>query len=173
LLHVLALAGVLSISFSAVFVRLASVSPVTAGFYRALIAVPILVALRAWVRKRDTRSPAERALAFASGLFLGLDLALWHESIALIGVGLATVLPNVQVVCVALADYELPSIIGAEPERPAAVYAQTVAAAIVRERKIVLAQLARLGLVTIDATPADLSVLTMNKYLQLKREGRL
>jgi drug/metabolite transporter (DMT)-like permease len=101
-LHLVALAGVLSISFSAVFVRLAAVSPVTAGFYRVAFAVPVLAAVWAPLRRRDSRPLNARALAFASGLFLAVDLALWHESIALIGVGLATVLPNVQVIFVAL-----------------------------------------------------------------------
>ena len=103
MLHLLALLGVVGISFSAVFVRLAAVSPVTSAFYRAAYAVPVLVALRAVAHRPDERSTRARALACASGLFLALDLGLWHESIALVGVGLATVVPNVQVVVVALA----------------------------------------------------------------------
>lgn len=77
------------------------------------------------------------------------------------------------VVCVALADYELPSIIDAVPNNVSDLYTQTVAAGIIRERKSALAQLANLGVVTIDATPADLTVAAVNKYLQLKREARL
>ena len=42
MIHLLALVGVLSISFSAVFIRLALVSPVTATFYRGAYAVPVL-----------------------------------------------------------------------------------------------------------------------------------
>jgi hypothetical protein len=50
-------------------------------------------------RKRARgRAPA----AFAAGLFLAVDRALWHESIALVGAGLGTVLPNVQIVFVAI-----------------------------------------------------------------------
>ena len=41
--HLLALLGILSISFSAIFVRLAAVSPVTATFYRGAYAVPVLL----------------------------------------------------------------------------------------------------------------------------------
>src|SRR5689334_5189820 len=98
MLHLYALLGVLSISFSAILVRLADVSPVTAAFFRAVYAIPVLVALRAWNRAADRRSPHERALALASGVVLALDLALWHESIALLGAGLGTVIANVQVV---------------------------------------------------------------------------
>jgi drug/metabolite transporter (DMT)-like permease len=39
------------------------------------------------------------------GLFLAADLSLWHESIALVGAGLGTVIPNVQIVFVALAAW--------------------------------------------------------------------
>ena len=107
MIHVLALLGVLSISFSAVLVRLASVSPVTATFYRAAYAVPVLAAAWAVRHAHDRRSRAERWLAIASGLILALDLNVWHESIALIGAGLGTVIANVQVVFVALAAWIL------------------------------------------------------------------
>lgn len=92
----------LSISFSAVFVRLANVSPVTATFYRAAYALPVLAALWAASRADDRRTGRERWLAASSGLFLALDLDLWHQSIALIGAGLGTVIPNSQVIFVAL-----------------------------------------------------------------------
>src|SRR4051812_24649593 len=102
MMHLLALLGVLSISFSAVFIRLALVSPVTATFYRAAYAIPVLAVLWISVRRSDRRTSRERWLAAASGLFLAGDLDLWHESIALIGAGLGTVIPNMQIVFVAL-----------------------------------------------------------------------
>lgn len=107
MLHLLALAGVLGISFSAVFVRLAAVSPVTAAFYRAAYAVPVLALVWAYSRTEDPRPLGSRAMAGGAGLMLAFDLALWHESIHLIGVGLATVIANVQVVFVALAAWLL------------------------------------------------------------------
>lgn len=107
MIHLLGLAGVVSISFSAVFIRLAAVSPVTAVFFRALYAVPILAALWVWRRSADTRDRRARALAFASGLVLAVDLACWHASIALVGAGLGTVIANVQVVFIALAGWLL------------------------------------------------------------------
>src|SRR5471030_560701 len=61
--HLLALLGVLSISFSAVFVRIAAVSPVTATFYRAAYAAPILGLLWLVQRSRDRRDARERWLA--------------------------------------------------------------------------------------------------------------
>ena len=102
MIHFLALLGVLSISFSAVFIRLARVSPVAATFYRAAYAIPVLVVISLANRGRDARTRREHLLAFAAGLFLAVDLDLWHESIALVGAGLGTVLPNVQIVFVAI-----------------------------------------------------------------------
>jgi drug/metabolite transporter (DMT)-like permease len=107
MVHLLALLGVLAISFSAVFVRLASVSPVTATFYRAAYALPLLAVIHRFRWSKTSRSPQERWLALASGLILAVDLNLWHESIALVGAGLGTVIANVQVVFVALAAWLL------------------------------------------------------------------
>jgi drug/metabolite transporter (DMT)-like permease len=105
MIHVFALVGVLVISFSAIFVRLAAVSPVTATFYRAAYALPVLAAIWLALRQSDRRDRRERWLAVLSGLILAVDLALWHESIALVGAGLGTVIANVQVVFVAIAAW--------------------------------------------------------------------
>jgi drug/metabolite transporter (DMT)-like permease len=121
MIHLLALLGVLSISFSAVFVRLAAVSPVTATFYRAVYAAPVLVLVWLVVRAGDRRPRRERWLAVLSGLILAVDLALWHESIALVGAGLGTVIANVQVVFVAIAAWLLFG------ERPSAGRTATIA----------------------------------------------
>jgi drug/metabolite transporter (DMT)-like permease len=107
LTHLVALLGVFGISFSAVFVRLAAVSPVTAAFFRAAYAVPVLALLAAAGRGEAPREPAVRRLAAASGALLALDLASWHVAINLIGVGLATVIANVQVIFVAAAGWLL------------------------------------------------------------------
>ena len=83
----------------------------TATFYRAVYAIPVLAII--WLanraaersRGRDAVPPVpgvSMLLAFVSGLFLAADLDLWHESIALVGAGLGTVIPNVQIVFVAL-----------------------------------------------------------------------
>jgi drug/metabolite transporter (DMT)-like permease len=100
--HLLALVGVLFISFSAVFVRLAGVSPSTSAFFRMVYALPFLLILAAATRKRDNRRQVLRWMAVGSGLILSIDLSIWHWSIGLIGAGLATVLANVQVVFVGL-----------------------------------------------------------------------
>ena len=120
--HLLALLGILSISFSAVFVRLAAVSPVTATFFRGAYAAPVLIAIWLAQRSKDRRGRRERWLAIVSGLLLALDLNLWHESIALVGAGLGTVIANVQVVFVAAAAWVLYG------ERPTPARVLTIAA---------------------------------------------
>jgi len=105
--HLLALLGIVVISFSAILIRLADVSPSTASFFRMAYAVPVLFVLWQLVRRRSERRWFRPVLAFLSGLIISVDLSLWHWSIALIGAGLATVLANVQVVFVGAAAWIL------------------------------------------------------------------
>ncbi len=97
--HLVALLGVVIISFSAIWVGMAAVSPATASFFRCAYAVPPLLVL-ALKGGRPTRS--SHWVALAAGLVLSVDLSLWHWSIDLIGAGLATVLANTQVLFVGL-----------------------------------------------------------------------
>jgi drug/metabolite transporter (DMT)-like permease len=108
MVHLLALLGVLAISFSAILVRLAGVAPPTSAFFRCAYALPVLALV--WIcfhRRRDRRTASTRWLAFAAGLLLGLDLNVWHRAIELIGAGLSTVLGNTQVVFVGAAAWLL------------------------------------------------------------------
>ena len=108
-----AIAGVAGISFSAIFVRLSGASPSTAAIFRTAYALPLLFIGWLVVRKQDPRSGSKRWLAFLAGVFLAIDLALWHRAIVFIGAGLATVLASTQVVFVGLLawllDHERPS----------------------------------------------------------------
>lgn len=94
----LALAGALTIAFSAILVRLAHASPSTAAIYRCVYALPLLGAL-AWRESRlaGPRDPRQRLLALIAGVFFAADLIFWHHAIADVGAGLATVLGNLQV----------------------------------------------------------------------------
>lgn len=99
----MAVAGAATIAFSGIFVALADLPPSTSAFYRCAYALPPLLALAVWERRRyGPRERRERALGWLAGLFLAADLILWHHSIAAVGAGLATVLANVQVVLVGL-----------------------------------------------------------------------
>jgi drug/metabolite transporter (DMT)-like permease len=109
-----ALAGAVGISFSAILVRAASVTPITAAVFRTGYALPLLALI--WWKRRgtDRRRGSERRLGLVAGVFLALDLFSWHVSIDYIGAGLATVLGNLQVVVVAVLAW---MILGERPSR--------------------------------------------------------
>jgi drug/metabolite transporter (DMT)-like permease len=99
----LAALGALAIAFSAIFVRLAEVSPSTAAVFRCAYAVPILFFLaRAEDRRHGQRPAKDRRLAAIAGVFFAIDLVCWHHAIDDVGAGLATVLGNLQVAFVPL-----------------------------------------------------------------------
>ena len=101
-LRLQALAGVVGISFSAIFVRLSETTPTTAAFFRVAYALPLLFLLWLRVRHRDHRSTKARLGAVLAGVILGLDFIVWHRAIYFVGAGLATTLGNIQVFFVAL-----------------------------------------------------------------------
>jgi len=102
----IALAGAVAIAFSGILVRLADQPPSTVAFYRCAYALPPLLALAAWERRRyGPLADRARNLSILAGLFFTADLILWHHSIAAVGAGLATVLGNVQVVLVPIAAW--------------------------------------------------------------------
>ncbi|HEX5622553.1 MAG TPA: DMT family transporter [Solirubrobacteraceae bacterium] len=96
-----AVAGALTIAFSAILVKLADVEPATAAIFRCAYALPVLGVL-AWYedRRYGRRTLRERRLAIPAGIFFAADLIFWHHAIADVGAGLATVLGNTQVVVV-------------------------------------------------------------------------
>jgi drug/metabolite transporter (DMT)-like permease len=98
-----ALLGAIAIAFSSIFVKLSHASPSTAAIFRCAYALPVLLLL-AWRedRRHGPRPWAQRRTAVAAGVFYGVDLLMWHRSIADVGAGLATVLANIQVVLVPL-----------------------------------------------------------------------
>lgn len=106
--RLMAAAGVFCISFVPILVRAAEdAGDVTIAFFRSLYALPILAVLYWGTRRRDQRPPRSRLIAVGSGVFLALDLSVWHASIGEIGAGLATVVANLQVVIVALIAWAL------------------------------------------------------------------
>lgn len=97
------LAGVVGISFAAIFVRAAlPAPPIVTGFYRMLIASALL---GAWLLATGRRLSGDRRgvwLAVASGFCFGGDLAFWHTSLVMTGVGISTLLVNTTPVYVGL-----------------------------------------------------------------------
>ncbi|MGZ8632782.1 MAG: DMT family transporter [Solirubrobacteraceae bacterium] len=99
----MAIAGALTIAFSAILVKQAAVSPSTAAIFRCAYAVPVLGVLAWWEDRRlGPRSRRDRALAAVAGVFFAADLICWHHAIEDVGAGLATVLGNLQVAFVGL-----------------------------------------------------------------------
>lgn len=108
-----AAAGATVTAFTAIFVALARTSSSTATFWRCGLALPLLIVLMIRER-RNSGSAAQWSLLRSSavaGLFLGVDMVLWAESISSVGAGVATVVVNVQVIIVPLLAF----VISREP----------------------------------------------------------
>ncbi len=86
-------AGVLCISGSALFVKLAGVPGPVSAFYRFLFTGMVLVP---WWLSSRTPWPVKSRLCYsvAGGLFLAMDLFLWNTSIMLTSASTATILGN-------------------------------------------------------------------------------
>jgi drug/metabolite transporter (DMT)-like permease len=90
------------ISFSGVWVKVSDVTPTASAFYRVFLGSLFLLAaagIRREIRWLGTR---HAALGFLCGLFFALDLVCYHYSVHLIGPGLGTILPNLQVFILAI-----------------------------------------------------------------------
>jgi drug/metabolite transporter (DMT)-like permease len=96
-----AVAGAVTIAFSAILVRLSHASPSTAAVFRCAYALPPLAVL-AWLERRrfGPRTRRDLVLSTIAGAFFAADLICWHHAIEDVGAGLATVLGNLQVVLV-------------------------------------------------------------------------
>ena len=92
--------GAAAISQSSPLAKLSGGSPAVVTLFRGAVSLPFLVLLAR--REGHRAAPRDRLLAVVAGAFLALDLQCFHISIPLLGVGLATVVPNAQVVVVGL-----------------------------------------------------------------------
>jgi drug/metabolite transporter (DMT)-like permease len=92
--------GALAISQSSPLAKLSGASPAVVTLFRGVVALPFLALLAR--REGHSATPRDRALAFIAGGLFALDLQCFHVSIPLLGVGLATVVPNAQVFMVGL-----------------------------------------------------------------------
>lgn len=77
------------------------------------------------------------------------------------------------VVIVALRDPLLPAVAGAKPDSLLDLNRAVVAGGFLREREIVLRKLRRLGVLSIDAAPGEISPRLVNAYLEIKRRERI
>lgn len=81
--------------------------------------------------------------------------------------------PRHLVLVVALADQELRPLLEEVPLTNDHMFRQTAAASLLAERRKILARMEATGILTLDATPKDLSVAMVNRYLEIKGEGKL
>jgi drug/metabolite transporter (DMT)-like permease len=126
---VTAVAGAVTIAWSAILVRLSHASPSTAAVFRCAYAVSLL-ALLAWVEQRryGPRSRHDMMLSIVAGAFFAADLICWHHAIGDVGAGLATVLGNLQVVLVGLLAW---AFLAERPERRVLIAIPVVLAGVI------------------------------------------
>jgi drug/metabolite transporter (DMT)-like permease len=89
-----------AISQSSTLAKLSGGTPAVVTLFRGAVSLPFL-----WfVARREGHSAArhDRLLAVGAGALFALDLQCFHISIPLLGVGLATVVPNAQVFIVGI-----------------------------------------------------------------------
>lgn len=85
----------LFLAFGPWMVRLADVGPVAAGFWRLVLAIPLLLALAAHRGGQRLRpGPAMALIIAAGGLFFAADLASWHYGIVYTKLANATLFGN-------------------------------------------------------------------------------
>ena len=90
------LLGNLAMAFGPVFVRVADCGPVSAGFWRLILPLPLLLLLaRRAHQPVFGHSRATLAMLMLAGAVFGLDLASWHLGIGHTRLGNATLFGNV------------------------------------------------------------------------------
>lgn len=88
------LAGNAALAFGPWFVRIADTGPVSAGFWRLALPIP-LIAFLAW--RERSGAPIDRRLlwlAAVAGVFFAVDLASWHIGIEMTRLGNAVLFGN-------------------------------------------------------------------------------
>jgi uncharacterized protein (DUF58 family) len=73
------------------------------------------------------------------------------------------------VVFAALRDPSLDAVAGTEPRSSIDLHRAVVAADLLRDREVVLKRLRRLGVLTVDARPDEVSTTLLNRYLDVRR----
>ncbi|MFC2041195.1 DMT family transporter [Chloroflexota bacterium] len=101
--------GVISVSFAAIFIRLAEAPPLVIAAYRLCLASLIIVPV-AWAHSGDELRRISRRniiMAILSGAFLALHFGLWITSLSYTSVATSVVLVTTTPIFVAIASYFL------------------------------------------------------------------
>lgn len=95
--------GVVALAFSAILVKTANFEPATSSFLRTTIALVVLVpfAFRE-IKQKGMMSRNGNVIAFAAGIFLGIDFIAWNYATFLVGAGISSVLLNLQIIVLPL-----------------------------------------------------------------------
>lgn len=96
--------GIVCISFSPIFVKLAGAVPITSGFYRIFIAWLCLLPYCV-VKKQLRISKHELLIAMIGGVVFALDIAVWNLSLMKISATVSTLIANLAPVWVGLMGY--------------------------------------------------------------------
>ncbi len=96
------LGGGIAIGFSPIFVRLSELGPIATGFYRLLLALPLLWVWMNWDTRRAARetTPVEWLAIAVPGILFAGDILFWHWSITTTTVANATLFANLAPVIV-------------------------------------------------------------------------
>ena len=98
--------GIFCIAFSPIFVKLSGAPALTSAFYRSFIG---WLCLAPWCILKNKLKIDRNALLFAvlTGVVFGLDIAVWHLSLAKIGSTVSTLVANLAPVWVGLFSFLL------------------------------------------------------------------
>jgi drug/metabolite transporter (DMT)-like permease len=98
--------GIVCISFSPIFVKLAASPAITSGFYRIFIAWVFLLPYCIIKGKLKT-TPKALVITVIGGIVFGADIAMWNISLLKISATVSTLLANLAPVWVGLMSYLL------------------------------------------------------------------
>ena len=100
-------AGAAGIACSALFVKVSEAGPVSTGFWRVCLALPVLWTWAAWDARRHARptNAADWKLMVLAGVCFAGDLGFWHWAILLTSVANSVLLANVAPIFVTLATW--------------------------------------------------------------------
>ena len=96
--------GIICISFSPIFVKLADASPIVCGFYRLFFAF-LFLALYCLYKGNLKMDRKDILLSCLGGVIFASDIALWNQSLKLISATVSTLLANLAPVWVGLISY--------------------------------------------------------------------
>jgi drug/metabolite transporter (DMT)-like permease len=96
--------GIICISFSPIFVKLAVAPPVTSGFYRIFIAW-LLLAPYCIYKNQLKINRKDLVIALIGGVVFGADIAIWNLSLIKISATISTLIANLAPVWVGLLSF--------------------------------------------------------------------